>query len=128
MNNQLMRVLIVDDSNIIRDKLHLMVAEVKPVQHIFLAQDFNSAMLQVKQNRPSVVLLDLNLPGKSGIEILREIKAFDKTIKVIVVSNLATEYYQIICNFLGAEFFVDKHHGFEHIPGLLHKIDRKHIN
>lgn len=123
-----MRVLIVDDSDIIRDKLHILVAEIKPVKSIFLAQDYDSAMHEVRTNNPSIVLLDLNLPDKSGIEILKEIKSFNKNIKVIIVSNLASEYHQIICNFLGAEFFVDKHHGFEKIPSLLHTINNKQLN
>jgi DNA-binding NarL/FixJ family response regulator len=117
-----MSVLIVDDNDIIREKLHQMMEEVELVKQVFLAQDFDSAMNEVKTNQPTVVLLDVNLPGKSGIEILKEIKTFNKAIRVIMVSNVSTEYHRKVCGFLGADFFIDKHHDFENIPSLLDSI------
>ncbi len=121
-------VLIVDDSNIIRGKLHSMINELEHIKSVFEAEDFDSAMHEVKANKPSVVLLDINLPGKSGFEILKEIKIFNKAIKVIMVSNVATEYHQKICGFLGADFFIDKYNEFEKIPSLLKSIHLKNFN
>jgi DNA-binding NarL/FixJ family response regulator len=123
-----MSVLIVDDSDIIRGKLHEMMEEVEAVKQVFLAQDFDSAMTEVRNNKPSVVLLDVNLPGKSGIEILKEIKTYNKAIRVIMVSNVSTEYHRKICGFLGADFFIDKHHDFENIPSLLDKLYTRNNN
>lgn len=123
-----MSVLIVDDSDIIREKLHEMLEEVEVVKQVFLAQDFDSAMNEVRNNKPAVVLLDVNLPGKSGIEILKEIKTFNKAIRVIMVSNVSTEYHRKICGFLGADFFIDKHHDFENIPSLLDKLYTRNNN
>jgi len=123
-----MSVLIVDDSDIIRGKLHQMMEEVEHVKNVFHAQDFDSAIAEVKTKKPSVVLLDIHLPGRNGIEVLKEIKTLNKGIKVIMVSNIATEYHQKICGFLGADFFIDKHNDFENIPSLLEKIHVKNNN
>ena len=118
MSNE-MSVLIVDDCEKIRVKLHEMIDEVDGVDQIFHAKDFDSAMLEVKANKPNVVLLDINLPGKNGFEVLKEIKNWNKKTNVIMVSNVATEYHKKMCSFLGADFFIDKHHNFESIPALL---------
>jgi CheY-like chemotaxis protein len=45
------------------------------------------ALLQVKHNRPAVVVLDLNMPRLGGLDTLRRIRSFDPTIKIAVVTG-----------------------------------------
>lgn len=121
-------VLIVDDSDIIRDKLQRMMEDLEHIKTVYQAENFDTAMEEVRINKPSIVLLDIVLPGRNGIEILKEIKNFNKNIKVIMISNVASEYHQKICDFLGADFFIDKHNDFEIIPSLLESWHAKNNN
>lgn len=65
-------VLIVDDSKFFRE----LVADVlKPLQlHLFMAGDGAEALQIIRQKRPALVILDLNLPGMSGYELIREVR------------------------------------------------------
>lgn len=80
-----MRVLLVDDNALTRftiksllDKLgHEVVAE---------AEDGDSAVRSFREMKPDVVFLDLILPGKSGVEILEDLRAVDPAARVVVVT------------------------------------------
>jgi predicted Zn finger-like uncharacterized protein len=65
-------VLIVDDSKFFRE----LVADVlKPLQlHFFMAGDGVEALQIIRQKRPTLVILDLNLPGMSGYELIRQVR------------------------------------------------------
>lgn len=65
-------VLIVDDSKFFRE----LVADVlKPLQlHLFMAGDGDEALQIIRQKRPALVILDLNLPGMSGYELIRQVR------------------------------------------------------
>jgi DNA-binding NarL/FixJ family response regulator len=66
-----------------------------------------------------MVLLDINLPDKSGIELLRKIKKEYKKMKVFMITNQANDYYKEICKKLGADHFFDKSKDFNLIPDLI---------
>jgi len=57
-----------------------------------LAQDADSALAQIKEKRPDLVVLDINMPGKDGLDLLREIMDLDN--KLPVVLNTAYSEYQ----------------------------------
>jgi len=116
------RVLVVDDSKIIRERLEEMLSGIDHVASVTKAIDYHSAVEMVKQTSPDVVLLDINLPGRSGLEILREIKNINKNTRVIMITNTSIEYYRELCTFLGAEYFIDKSNEFEKIPGIINSI------
>jgi len=58
--------------------------------NVIIALDGNEAMLKLKTEKPSLVLLDLIMPIKNGFEVLKEMKLNDelKDIPVIILSNL----------------------------------------
>ena len=54
--------------------------------HVFPAGNGREAIESVKKQRPDVVVLDIKLSDMEGLEVLNEIKSFDKTIPVIINS------------------------------------------
>jgi two-component system chemotaxis response regulator CheY len=72
---------------------------------------------------PDVVLLDINLPGKSGISVLKEIKQ-SSSAKVVMLTNYSDSYYRTLCSSLGADHFLDKSTEFEMIPTILAEISQ----
>jgi len=68
---------------------------------------------------PDMVLLDINLPDKSGIELLRVIQERHLEIAVLMISNNADRYYRDICKKLGARYFLDKSTDIDLIPSVL---------
>jgi len=64
-----MRVLIVDDEQLARDRLRLLLSAFEDVQIVGEAEDGEQAMERVRELRPDLVLLDIQMPGCSGIEV-----------------------------------------------------------
>ncbi len=58
---------------------------------VLTALDGPTAIQMVKEFRPSVVLLDIVMPGMSGLEVLVEIKAFDPSIHVIILTGIGDQ-------------------------------------
>jgi DNA-binding NarL/FixJ family response regulator len=112
-------ILIVDDSPIIVDRLQNMLGGWENAGPIGQAGDYDSALNQLSERRPDIILLDINLPGKSGIALLQYIKTTYPSIIVIMISNQAGEYYRRICRQLGADHFIDKSTDFEEILPLV---------
>jgi DNA-binding NarL/FixJ family response regulator len=118
MNSDGLKILIVEDSTIIRDRMNIILSELNCISHIVNSGDGNEAMNLVTEKNPDVILLDINLPGKSGLSILKEVKLQSKA-KVVMLTNYSDEYYRSLCSKLGADHFLDKSTEFEKIPSLL---------
>jgi DNA-binding NarL/FixJ family response regulator len=111
-------VLIVDDSILILDRIILMLAEIGNIQFVH-ASNYNEAMELLNGIKPDLALLDIRLPGKSGIELLRTIKVMYREIKVFMITNHASDYYRNLCKTLGADHFFDKSKDFNLIPEFI---------
>ena len=71
------------------------------------------------------MILDLQLVGASGLEVLRAIKLAPHAPVVIMLTNLTALEYQMNCLKAGAEFFLDKSFGFERLADILRDLARK---
>ncbi len=65
------------------------------------------------------LLLDINLPDASGIDLLRLVKTNYPQTQVVMVTNQSSQHYRQLCKKLGADNFVDKSSDFDQIPGIL---------
>ena len=125
---QQLSVLLVDDSKIILKRMKELLSEVPCIQQLHISEDGLSAIELIKQTIPDVVLLDINLPGTNGIEVLKYIKEFHPFVKVMMVTNHAKDEYKLACLKIGAEYFIDKTTEFENIPALLEEISKQKNN
>lgn len=80
-----MKVLIVDDHPIVRAGLRRLLAT-EPGIEIREATDSRQALSLYREQRPTLVILDLNLPGLGGLEALRRLKATDPEARILVLS------------------------------------------
>ncbi len=111
--------LIVDDSPNIRTRLKSMIEEAQVSAEIVMAGSYSESIPLILEHKPAIVFLDLSLPDKNGLDILKMLKEKKVMSKVIVITNNAEPYYRKMAFKLGAEAFVDKSNEFEMIPGLL---------
>jgi DNA-binding NarL/FixJ family response regulator len=117
------RVYVVDDSVLIRERLVDILAGISDVQVVGQSADAYEALAMIRKMRPDVVILDLQMPGRSGIELLKDIKGSTPTVRVIVFTNYAYPQYQRQCMSLGAEYFLSKVSEFERLSALLKSMD-----
>lgn len=119
-----MIVLLVEDSPIIRDRLMNMLQEMKNIERIFQAGNYEEAVEILSLQPANVLILDIGLPGKSGIDLLRTIDQRQYKLSIIVFTNQADEYYRKLCLSLGAHYFLDKTKDFDKIPALIADIQK----
>ena len=109
------QVLIVDDSEQIRERLVTLLSESDQISITGQAGNARDALIAVQHLKPDTVVLDIRLPGRSGIELLKEIKERYPDIVVIMLTNYDYVQYRQQCRQLGANHFLNKTFEFEKI-------------
>jgi CheY-like chemotaxis protein len=99
-------VVIADDVEVIREMLKLTLSEIEGVNVKGVAEDGLEAIRLVLDLRPDVLVLDISMPFKSGIEVMREIRINDLSIDIIIFTVDAA-LRQASLN-AGANFFLVK--------------------
>src|SRR3954464_15620338 len=107
------RVLIVDDEPEI---VHLLCSFLRKRDYdLITAANGNEAIERVKADHPQVVLLDINMPGKNGLQVLEEIREFDPRIGVIMVTAQSDEDTGRAALSKGAFDYITKPFDFEYL-------------
>ena len=102
-----MKVLLVDDHAIVRSGLRRLLAALPGLQ-ISEAATGREALTLVRGERPALVILDLNLPGLGGLELLRRILAEHPDARVVVLSMHAEAFYATRALRAGAVGYLSK--------------------
>jgi two-component system, chemotaxis family, chemotaxis protein CheY len=100
------RVLVVDDDHFIRVAVRDALAE----EHLelFEAADGEEALALIAAQHPALVLLDLLMPKKSGLEVLPEVGHLSPETRVVVMSSMETQSMVEFALAMGARAFVPK--------------------
>lgn len=113
------RVLIADDSQVIRERLIRLLADLEGIEIIGEAKDGNEALGLITDKRPDVVVLDIWMPDKNGIEVLKTIRLKDQSTTIIMLSNDASVQHRLRCLKDGANYFLHKSKDFEKLLEIL---------
>src|SRR6202158_1214565 len=89
------------------------------------APDGNVAVSKIRERRYLLVLTDLKLPGRSGIEILRESKQADPTVPVIIVTAFGSVEEAVSAMKEGAFDFIQKPVDLDHLKILVERATRQ---
>lgn len=80
------RILIVDDHPVVREGLAQQISREPGLEVCGEAGNAMDAMEAVSRTRPDLVLVDINLPGRSGLELIRDIRAISPRLPILVLS------------------------------------------
>jgi NarL family two-component system response regulator LiaR len=89
--SQLIRVLIVDDHAVVREGLRALITSEPGLEVMAEAADGTEAVSKSRELKPDVILLDLLMPRKSGLEAIEEIKADDPAARILVLTSYADD-------------------------------------
>lgn len=120
MGKQL-RVLICDDSVLIRKKLRSTLEKCK-CEEIYEAENGNVAIELAKEKNPDLILMDIVMPDKDGIEALEEIMTHNPNAKVVMASSAGTKDHLKKALEKGAYDFIQKPISLEAITNVIEKI------
>jgi two-component system, NarL family, response regulator NreC len=79
-------VVIVDDHAIVRSGLHLLIEREEGMAVVDEAADANEAIFRVLEHKPDIVLIDVTMPGESGIDVIPRLLEASTESKVLVLS------------------------------------------
>ncbi len=120
-----MKILVVDDSRIIRDRLVNLLDVIKGVCVVEQAENAENALLAYRKLRPEVLILDIRMQGASGLEVLQQVKSEQSAPYVIMLTNFPYPQYRKKCFEKGADHFLDKSTGFDEINEIIRKMVEK---
>jgi len=112
-------ILLVDDSPIIITRVKALLEDEGVTGTIRSAENYATALSQLAEGLPHLLILDINLPGKNGIELLKYARANYPSLTVIMLTNQSTDYNRTMCTRLGASHFIDKSTEFEQLPSII---------
>jgi DNA-binding NarL/FixJ family response regulator len=99
-----MKILIVDDHAMIRGGVKALCGEAELLE----AENGKAALILLKAERPQMVILDLNMPGLSGLELLRQMMDTQPSVRILVFSMHGEPVYADRALSLGAKGYVSK--------------------
>src|SRR5262249_41427350 len=118
------RVLVVDDSVVVRGVVAMILEEDPAIEVAGVAADGASALAKAAQARPDLVILDLEMPGMSGLEALPLLRKIDPRMQVIIFSSLTSRGAAATLDALalGAADYVTKPAGASGLAGSKERI------
>jgi DNA-binding NarL/FixJ family response regulator len=122
--NHKIKVFIADDSLIVREHLVTMLDELAGIEIVGQAGNVAEATNAIWKLQPDVVILDILMPGGSGIKVLQNIKQDGVGPMVIILTNYPYPVFRKKCLQAGADFFLDKSTEFDQIPELFERFKR----
>ena len=108
-----MQVFLVEDSPIVGERIEALLAEVPGIQIVGRAAGAATAIRDILDLRPDLVVLDVQLAEGSGFDVLRALHARAPELDVIMLTNYSADPYRQIAERFGARAFFDKSKEFE---------------
>src|SRR5581483_7413260 len=124
MRSNHLKILLVDDHEVVRLGLKSLLARNPQFQVVAEASNATEALERVAQYRPDVVVMDIRLPGKSGIETTREIKQQFPNTQIIMLTSYAEDDLLFDAIAAGASGYVLKQIGSGDLVRALETIGR----
>lgn len=103
-----LRVVLVDDSPHIQDYITRALRGIKGCEVVGVAGNGDEALSLIRMLNPDVVLLDVSMPVKSGLEVLRELREENSEVIIIMFTGDSTPDLKHACLAAGANYFVTK--------------------
>ena len=117
MGQEIMKVLVVDDEDFICELLDEFLS--LKGYDVITARNGDEALLYFVDNKPDLVLLDIRMPGISGVKVLGKIKNIDKDARVIMLSAFGDSGTVQDALKLGAVHYLQKPVEFEQLSNIL---------
>ncbi len=117
-----MNILIADDHVYVRRGLRELLTDAFSGAHFTEASTGNEVLTLLVGSQPDILLLDINMPGLSGMDVLKEVRQTYPQMPVIMVSVQSESQYALRCMNAGAAEYVNKNNASEALVPAIKKI------
>ena len=104
----MIQVILVDDHAVVRRGIRDTLVEAVDIKVVAEAGSYSEAREALRSSPCDVLVLDLNLPGRGGLEVLATLRESNSTIKVLIMSMFPEDQYAIRCLRAGAQGYLNK--------------------
>ncbi|HEY6966294.1 MAG TPA: response regulator transcription factor [Burkholderiales bacterium] len=118
----MIRVLLADDHKIVRDGLRRILAGSADIEVAGEAADGDQALALVRANAYDVAVLDMSMPGLSGLDLIKRLKLERPALKLLVLSMHGEDQYAARALKAGAAGYLNKDSAAEQLLSVLRKI------
>lgn len=125
----MIRVLICDDHAIVRQGLKQIIAETSDIRGVAEAGGYPEVMKPLREGGIDLLLLDISLPGKNGIEILKLVKKEFPKLPVLILSMYPEDQYAVRAIRAGAGGYLTKQSAADQLVTAIRRVvtGRKYI-
>lgn len=117
-----MQILIADDHAIVREGVKQIVKTLPEITLIDETGTGQETLSKILETRYDLVILDISMPGISGLEILQKLKEKGITVKILILSFYPQEQYAVRAFKLGASGYLSKDSAYEELARAIRKI------
>jgi len=117
-----MNILIADDHAVVRRGLRDILAEALPGDNFIEAGTGDEVISQLAKSPIGLAVLDINMPGRSGLDVLKDIKLSHPRLPVIILSVQPEEQYAVRCLRAGAAAYISKDSAADELGKAVKKI------
>jgi two-component system invasion response regulator UvrY len=118
----MLSILIADDHAVVREGLKQILAELEESVALTEASNGQEVLDKIHQSRFDIVLLDISMPGHSGLEILKQLKNEKPEISVLILSMYSEEQYAVRALKAGASGYLTKESAPQELIQAIQKI------
>jgi len=123
-------VLVVDDHPIVREGLKQILSDTEDILVVDEADSGQAVLTSAARSNFDVVLLDISMPGRDGLEVLRELKQQKPKLPVLILSMYPEEHYAVRVLRAGASGYLTKSSAPDELISAIRKVasGRKYIS
>jgi two-component system invasion response regulator UvrY len=120
----MIKVLITDDHPVVRRGIRQIIEDDERINLIHEASDGKELLEKMKDQEYDVILLDISLPGRSGLDLISQIKKIRQKTAVLILSIHSEELYAIQALKYGASGYLTKSSAPEELLSAIYKVSR----
>jgi DNA-binding NarL/FixJ family response regulator len=117
-----MLILLADDHAVVRRGLHDAFADAFPGAQFAEAGTGDEVLACIRKHACNLVVLDVNMPGRSGVDVLRQIKSVAPDVPVLMLSVQPEDQYAVRCLKAGASGYLSKDSAVEELVKAAQKV------
>jgi DNA-binding NarL/FixJ family response regulator len=122
----MLKLFIVEDSDHVRERLIALLSDVGGVEVVGQARNHAEALAGITGLNPHAVVLDIQMSGESGIDVLKAIRRNSRPPVTVMLTNQASPQYRKKCMEWGADFFLDKSAELESLVSIFRLLVKLH--
>ena len=118
----MIKVLFAEDHTIVREGLKQILADTKDIIVAGEAADGDEALARIREEDYDVVVMDISMPGKNGLEVLKELKEIRPGLPVLILSMYPEDVYAVRSFRNGASGYLSKESAPTELIGAIRKV------